>query len=496
MERRNNFDSPRKQSPIALLLIVYNRFKQFISRLWPIILIAIVSGGNSTASGPDKYTLTFIAIALISAISGIIAYFRYFFWIEDDQLIIKKGIFNKSETQIPFDRIQTIDFEQNLIQQAFGVVGLKIETAGSQKSELKMQALEIDVANGLREFILSNKSQSMEGALTDSVLVEEKEEEIYAISFPSLIKIGLTENHLRSVFAILFGLYWIYETVKDAGLDADGYRDSMEGTIIGNIILIAILVFFFIVISVGFSVVRVFLTYFELKLLRRNNGFKLVSGLFNKKEIAAVDKKIQLISWKQNALQKLLKFHTLQMNQASSVQLSTKKAIIVPGLDSNDISKIKNYLFPDRAEDGIEYLSVDRYYFLRPITYTILLSVIGCIAFYYFGQYTQIFILLLAGLFYSINRYKKYKKASYGINEKAIFMKGGVFGDSQWFIMHHKIQSLEINQTPFQRRKSLADLIIHTASGSKVVPYISLAKANYLYDYISYKVESSKLEWM
>ena len=50
-----------------------------------------------------------------------LSYRNFKFKIVDHQFVLKKGIIKKSNTSIAFDRIQNINFKQNLIQQFINV---------------------------------------------------------------------------------------------------------------------------------------------------------------------------------------------------------------------------------------------------------------------------------------------------------------------------------------------------------------------------------------
>lgn len=492
-----DFSTPQRQSQSALILIIYNRFKNLFSRFWYFIVFALFTGERSSG-GMDTLTLSIIALSFIATIFGVISYFRYYYWIEDDQLIIRSGVLSKSLTQIPFDRIQTIDFEQNLIHQTFNVVGLKIDTAGSNQAEIKMQALTKEKAEALREFILSQKLeiiQTEEGEAPSLAQLEEAEE-IYSIDFGRLLKIGLTENHFRSGFVILFGLFWLFDNIREAGFDVDEMGTEYYNQALGSIFIIATLAVLFILISMFISIGRIFLKYFNLKFLRSYNGFKVIGGLFNRKEVAALDSKIQLLEWKQNLIQKYLGFHDLVLKQASSTEIGTKKSIVVPGVNTEDIENVKNYLFPERKESDTEMFQLNKWSLYRPLFYLTLIAIIFASIFIYIPTYPNLFFVLFFYILIVIRLFKKYNKAYYGVNDKALFVKGGVFGHKKWMTMLHKIQSLQISQSPFQVRRDLASLQIHTASGTKVIPFIELDKAEYLYDYLCYKVEASEEEWM
>jgi putative membrane protein len=77
-----------------------------------------------------------------------------------------------------------------------------------------------------------------------------------------------------------------------------------------------------------------------------------------------------------------------------------------------------------------------------------------------------------------------------------MIIRGGLFGDKAETLPIIKLQNIEISQSPYQRRKKLANVKIHTAAGNVTIPYVGYNRAIQLSDYILYKTESSNKRWM
>ena len=100
------------------------------------------------------------------------------------------------------------------------------------------------------------------------------------------------------------------------------------------------------------SLIRTVLTYYNLKMYRQSNdGFVVESGLLNRKEHAAKDEKIQLMTWSQNLLQKWGSIFQMKLNQASSVAVNDKRALKVSGLADRDVEQVESYLFKERINE-------------------------------------------------------------------------------------------------------------------------------------------------
>jgi putative membrane protein len=73
--------------------------------------------------------------------------------------------------------------------------------------------------------------------------------------------------------------------------------------------------------------------------------------------------------------------------------------------------------------------------------------------------------------------------------------RSGVVGYRTVALLYRKVQRVTVRQSPLQRRKGLATLRVHMASGSVKFPYIDHALAKQLRDYMLYRVESSTRKW-
>jgi len=113
MKKNENFDFsfPQRQSYVAILLIAYKLYKVLLRQLFPFLVIFLF--GNKLKKASDSIFYIIIAVAVLGGIYSIISFFKYYFFLKENKLVIQKGVFKKSTTEIPFDRIQSINFEQN-----------------------------------------------------------------------------------------------------------------------------------------------------------------------------------------------------------------------------------------------------------------------------------------------------------------------------------------------------------------------------------------------
>ncbi len=486
-----DFSSPLRQSYVAIVMIIYRYYKIIIRQLIPIFFIVFIGGRNNKST---YFLWLMVGIALLAMAIAIIDYFRFYFHIKDDELRVQKGILTKKNLSIPFDRIQTVNLEQNLIHQVFNVVKVVVDTAGSNQNEFEFEALGRDKAEALRNLILSYKSETSlstpEATNTDT----EMEEEILSIDVGSLIKIGITENHIRSGSLIIIFLFWIQESLDDIGINVLDYGDRLN--LSGTLTTIIFFVIVFFILAFFVSLIKTVLVYFNLKLNRRKDGFNLVYGLLNRKQVAALDSKIQMISWSDNLLKKLLGYHDLQLKQASSIAINSKKSIRVPGCKVEQVEQVASSLYNNYSFNQEAYHTISKKYFYRIAIYLSILGAIALAASFLLDAESLRYYPIIICTYFIITTYFKWRKTKYAYNQDMIKINTGIYADKATLIPIYKIQAMDLKQNLYQRRNNLASLKLYTASGSQTIPYIAKTSAQEIMNYFTHLIEVDKRKWM
>lgn len=156
MTETQPFSQPTRQSSAAIIFILGGVLKMLFRQLWVVILIFFFNRKNT---GIDGYTLFFLGLAGFTALLSLLNYFNLFFYIKDGELVLEKGVIRKSKISVPLDRVQTVNFRQNIIHQLLNVVAVEIDTAGSSNKEFRLHALSKQQADLLRDVVGSWQSE-------------------------------------------------------------------------------------------------------------------------------------------------------------------------------------------------------------------------------------------------------------------------------------------------------------------------------------------------
>lgn len=115
-------------------------------------------------------TLSIVIVFILGEIYARMSYNRWFYEFTQTNLKIERGIIWKKYSNIPYERIQNIDIERDIIARIFGFSSVLIQTAGYSggaryglHSEGYIPAVSIGEAEKIREFVIKKISKYHHG---------------------------------------------------------------------------------------------------------------------------------------------------------------------------------------------------------------------------------------------------------------------------------------------------------------------------------------------
>jgi putative membrane protein len=391
-----------------------------------------------------------------------------------------------------------VNTKQNLIQQLLNVVTLEIDTAGTAAKELKIHALEKSFATELQNRLRAEKISNEIFETDEQVKIEETSERLILRLTPAdLLKIGISQNHFRTGLIILAFGFQIFQKIQDIFAEkAEEYSNELINFMSdSNLALIIFLLIFFLVISILFSLFRTVFKYFDFKLLKQENAYRIEAGLVNKRNVVLPYNKIQELNWETGPLKKLFGIYHLVFKQAVSAQNRKIQLVDAPGCLTKHLNLLKTDLFGEDVLNEIPKINTNKYYFRRLwiIIGWIPVALISPFLFTEWLFWIGVFVWLLISAGYS---FLVLKKRYFRMNSDQIRISKGAISHKFTQMELFKIQSVEFRQTIFQKRRSLASLRLMNASGSMTIPYIDESVAKQIYNYLLYHTEISEKRWM
>ncbi|MEQ8704758.1 MAG: PH domain-containing protein [Phaeodactylibacter sp.] len=497
-----SFLAPRRQAQAAIVIFIYNFVVRILRAAWPILLVFLFRSNKEQSNTELLMNAAVLIGGLFSLGVSVIAYYRYFFHLEEDQLVIQKGVFNRSLTKLPFERIQNLYIEQNVLHRLLGVVSLRVDSAGSSGHEVTIDALERQDAEAMRAYVLEQKqddagTESAEGRapLTPAPLMQSL---VLRLTFDDLLRIGVTQNHLATAGVIVGTVFGFLFTVAGA------FEQDLVKTLIerwpmlkpgfwGFLILAGMLF----VLAFFLTLMRTVTQHYDLQFFESREGFQLKAGLFNRREASMQKRKIQLIRWTDNPLRRLLGLFRVSIHQAISGSERAAEQISIPGCKTRQVDDVVHSSFEESANAEFQQHTISRAYFTWYIRFYALLPAVVFGALWYFLQEPRFALPAIAfpvlGALYLWTYQRRFRL---WLSEEYLKTEEGVLGRTATLLPIYKVQSVRIRQSFFQRRRDLASVQLFTAGGSVYVPFLPLGLAQALQDYVLYRVESRQEDWM
>src|ERR671917_264612 len=186
----------RRLHPVAMLIGAMRTIRRWVS--------AFVLPGVAflMSQGFNLRTLVLVAlgalvVAALAALWGFLSWRATTYSVTGSAFRLRQGVFQKNERTIPLEHVQSVDTVQGIIQRAFGVYEVRVETAGGGASEpdASLAALDRDAAQTLRREIEGSERQWSEETAGPTILRR--------LSTRELLVAGATSGQIGVAFSVL-----------------------------------------------------------------------------------------------------------------------------------------------------------------------------------------------------------------------------------------------------------------------------------------------------
>ncbi|MES2418693.1 MAG: PH domain-containing protein [Bacteroidota bacterium] len=494
----DNFSKPQRQSAAGIIIMAANTAQHLIRALFIPLIIFIVKA--------DKEAISYITIGSVILVVIIIVFsyfeFRKFTFFLDEakqEFIINKGIFNKTLLSIRLDKIQQVNINQSLLQKVIGVYSLQIDTPGSKRKEVVINAIDEKIAYRLKDHLLNGKQETLRETQSTPNKIP-----FLKISENTLFKIGLTSNYGRSFWLLVGFVLALFHNVKELlkALNAD--NGQIENVIKSGFTLfsISLLTISLLFILLAVNLIRTFVKYFDFEISEHQHSLLISAGFFAKKNTLLSPKKVQITAYSQNYFQRKFNLLTLLMKQAhdghaENEKESHKTNLEVPGCNREEKEKLLSLILGKIPPQGKTF--IPNYRFLNlPFFFRVAIPIGVFIILYANFEAVKPFYAL--AIFYFIVAvlmiYRSYRTHRLEVSEDFIIKKSGIWDISHEIILPHKIQAITTFQYPWHKGVDVGHVNLHTAAGIIHFKYGNYTEIKELVNYWLYQIESGSEEWM
>lgn len=463
----------------------------------------------------DKQDFIIIAIAVLASVVTIIQFWFYHYWLEEDRLVVKEGILFKSLRQIPYERIQNLNVEKNVLHRLFKVATLQVESASGVKPEAVIRVISDQQVKHIQQVI----KQRSQGALDtsqktwDSGVDEEANEALEESTAPALYQMS---NKDVTTFGFISHRALVPIGIVGSILSQnDYYRErftSLVQKFVGDLHIERWAFTEWLVYGAAFcllmlvtiwlsSILLAFLKLYQFRLARQGNNLHAEMGLLTKITANIPIKRIQLLKVTYSPLHRFFKRVSVKMETAGGVteQSGITMSWIAPLISSTKAQDLITSIQPEVNWQAIEWQPLEtrawRRVFKR-VMFFILLAMAPLLFFY--QAWGLVMLLLFPVAYFYAKAYVD--KAGYAANDEIIAYRQGVLFHTISIVKIGKIQNISYTQTPFDRRNKMARITVDTAGSNPVshdinIHYLDVEKVQYLMAKLSTQVSQSKFVW-
>ncbi len=487
----------RRLSPVTILLFTITAIKNWLIPL-ALVFISQVLKKEGDWAYPLYIGAVFLAVVVPFAT---LKWLRYRYKIVDGQFTVEHGVLVRQKKSIAVQRIQTIDFTEELLHRLFGVVRVQIQTAGGQKPEVVLEAVSREEVNRLKTLLGSGSpigetpdaGNPIPAGITSPAW--KTEEPSYRLSTGRLLLTGLTTNGIGLGLALVTPIYSRLEDFLTAGqLEALFSRVSGAATLL---LLMAGAMVTILILSTAMSVFR----FAHFTVVRKEDYLIITRGLLERRQVTLPLQRIQSIRVTEELLWQPLGYASIHVNTVGYGHQSGETTLLFPLMHKKEIAAFLQNMAPHLAFDP--FINMERLpktalpgYLLPNAAAFALLSALAA----YFTVWGWLGFILSG---YSLmNGFWRHKDAGWRRQDSLLVLCYRHINRHRVLIPINRIQSYTLESTPLQRRKGLTlfEVVVASASGGtsygiKGMPYPSaMALFQWLNQFYSTKSDKGILD--
>ncbi|MFD1706961.1 PH domain-containing protein [Siminovitchia sediminis] len=477
---------PKRLHPISML---YDLFKSVKEIIVTFIFLFFFGRNEMDFGGPFLSMLPqlIFAVILVSMIASmVIKWLRFTYRVEDYELRIEQGLFVRKKRYIPFERIQSLDLSESLFHRPFGLVKVKVETAGSSgdQAEAELTAIHKEDAAALQKLIADAKNKIPSDA-GESVEIQPEGTLIYRITARQLLFLATTSGRAGVVISAFLAFVFQFDEL----IPYEKMFAEMQELIKLGVLFIASIIFLVLVIAWILSVIIAFLKYNDFTVRKLKDELIITRGLLEKRTTTVPLHRIQAVTITESPMRQPFGFAGVSLESAggASTDLESTTMLLLPIVKRSSVERILEHCLEEYQLnvpfEGAPKRAKRRYLFLKTLIALIIAGIVTGV-FWPYGLFAA--VLLPIALLWG---YSQYKSAGWNISGQQLALRYRGIQQHTMFMKKNRIQSMDARISWFQDRADLAAITASVKSGDGVqqaeIPHLGDSEVLAIYEWYS-----------
>ncbi|MDO4540194.1 MAG: PH domain-containing protein [Syntrophomonadaceae bacterium] len=444
----------QRTHPFGIVDSFIKNIRMIINALLPTIIILL-----GTDMGRRWLLPASGAILLLYSIYSIAWWYRYVYYIEDDELRLEYGLLARKKRYIPLERIQNVQLSENVLQRLLGLTGVKVETAGgSAKAEADLYSLRREQARQLRQLLQAGHSTG------DTHPEQQPDYPEYRLLGRDLLLAAASSSRVLLIFSGLFALVSQIEQLfpnRDIGGVMEKYMYNMLdlGWLIVILLGLAALLAAWLL-----AFISEVMQWANFRLVVEGDRILISRGLLTRRQIALPRRRIQAVQIMENIIQQPLGLCRLKVIMAGSSTGNAEASVLYPLLRRSELTEFLQVTVPELAISAmtvkpIPRRAATRYFVVLLLPISLMLAV-WCLLVPH-GYYALVLLPLFIWL-----AYRQYKDAGWQLEGNRLLLRRRRVTLITTLLARRRLQSLDCSQSILQKRTNLSAIKAAVAFGN------------------------------
>jgi putative membrane protein len=391
-------------------------------------------------------------------------------------LVIREGLIFRNVRQIEYPRIENIDTERGLLHRLLNVAQVRVQTSTGGKPEALISVLDPDAVQEMRQRVFADTRPTAEAAKTP------EEPRLLHLPPMELVRYGLIDNRGMILVAAGAGLmqqagfFRVNREVIDQWLHSSALSGG-AGLGMAMQIMLAVFVIISALIAVRIlSVVLALITLHDFRLTRHDGDLRARYGLFTKIALTLRTRRIQAVHQSESLLHRLFGRVSLDVDlagdssvegeQRNSGRMKTRwlapvcPTAAAPALIASALPDFD----PAAPPDWQPLAPGARSRIFRRGALLSLLIVAGP-SWWYLREAAVFSIPIVVALAW-MHAHLHVKYTRWALERNVLLFRTGWLTRRLTIVPRDRVQSLNVSESPFDRRRHMASLSVDTAGGS------------------------------
>ena len=449
----------RHLHPAAMLIVAIKTVRRWIGA-------AAIPGVAALAGGGWQMTTLILVGGLViitgSAVWGFLSWRATTYEVSGGAFHLRQGVIQKNERTIPLEHVQSVDTVQGIIQRLFGVVEVRVETAGGGASEpdASLSALDRGAAEALR--------REIEGFRREDVPEDEEEGGpvvLRRLGTRELLVAGATSGQIGVALSLIAVVSQFFDDFFSEGFVQRLYESLAPRSVTAILAVILIVGLLAWLLAIGGTI----LAYAGFTLSRDGDFLYIKRGLLERREATIPLARIQAVRIVEGVLRQPFGLAALHVESAGYGEDAGVSTTLFPLLPRKEAQKLLLDAAPEFAvAPALKRLparALRRYVFRATIPALLLAAAAALIYFLaldsLFGGLPALLLIPLAAAY----GWLRYRAAGWAFEDDSLITRFRRLARSTAIAPRRRLQSRDVIRSPFQRRARLATFRARVASG-------------------------------